>query len=397
MCFQGRKEQMKILMAHNYYQSPGGEDVSYNEESRLLESFGEIVYRFSRDNSDIYKYNTRQMIQLGINTIWSEASKEQVAEVIRQFKPDVAHFQNTFPLLSPSVFYACHENNIPVVLSIRNYRLFCLNGLFLRNNEPCEKCLQAKNYFWGVFHKCYHRSSMKSSIVAFMNIFHWKKRTWHRQVDVMISPSEFTRRKLIQAGFQEDRIFVKPNLIYDHGKGNRTGGYILYSGRLSQEKGINSLVDVVVENPDLKLLIIGDGPLRESIERIVESNQNIKLLGYLDHDQTINYIKNAKFLIYPTICYETFGRTIIEAFSCGVPVIASRIGAITELICDGENGFLVNPGDIQDLQRIIRLMWENDPLCKTMGDNARNDYLNRYSPDKNFLILKNAYNMLVNR
>ncbi|MDO9547164.1 MAG: glycosyltransferase family 4 protein [Pelolinea sp.] len=378
-------------MAHDYYQQPGGEDISFQAESDLLESNGQEVLRFTRDNDEISDYSKLQKIKLAFNTIWSTPSFNQVEAILQKERPDIVHFQNIFPLISPSALYACQKYSIPVILSIRNYRLMCVNGLFLRDDRICEDCLGMTPPLPGIIHACYRKSHLQSAVVATMLTFYRSIQTWNKKIDSFITPSEFTRTMLIRGGVSEKKIKVKPNFIQDLGEREEIEDYVVFVGRLSPEKGVIPLLKAILKVPKIKLVIVGDGPLRKNVILASDGHSNITYLGHLGQAQSMKVLKSARFLVYPTICYETFGRSIIEAYACGVPVIASRIGAVTELVRDGKTGFLVNPGDDDDLSEKIKNLWDNPDLCKQIGKNARQEYLNRYTPETNYPLLMKIY------
>jgi glycosyltransferase involved in cell wall biosynthesis len=265
-------------------------------------------------NDEINQYTPYQKLFLAINTIWSIPSYKQITAIIQKERPDIVHFQNTFPLISPSAFYACKKYSVPVVVSIRNYRLMCLNGLFLRKNKICEDCFRMSHPLPGIVHACYRKSHLQSAVVAGLQTFHRLLKTWHKKVDLFITPSEYTRNVLIRSGFSEEKIRVKPNFIQDPGERFEVEDYVAFIGRLSPEKGIISLIQAIQKVSGIKLVFVGDGPLKQQVINASVKHSNIIYLGHKSHAQSLEILKRARFLVYPSICYETFGRTIIEAF-----------------------------------------------------------------------------------
>lgn len=386
---------MKILIGHNHYRIQGGEDLSFLAEVKLLRDNGHEVFTFIRDNNNIKESNRFWKIKLALNTIWSQSSFDDINNILKVNKPDIVHFQNTFPLISPSVFYAAKKNSLPVVVSIRNYRLFCLNGLFIRDQKVCEYCFGKTPPWPGVLHSCYRKSRMQSAVVASMLTTHRILHTYRKKIDLFITPSKFSREKLIQSGFPKEKVFVKPNFIMDPGVRESIGEYVLYVGRLSIEKGIQSLIQTIRENPLIPFVIGGDGPFAETIYDLSKSVQNLIYWGQLDRDKVFTMIKGARFLVFPSICYETFGRVAIEAYACGVPVIASRIGAITEIVNDQETGLLTIPRDSEDLSKKVNWLWNHPEDCKHFGQNARTNYIINYTPEINYRMLIDIYKSLI--
>lgn len=385
-------------MAHNYYQFPGGEEESFHAELSLLRSKGHEVITFTRSNQEIQLQGIKNRLKLAANTVWSWDSYHDIVRLIRMHKPQVAHFQNTFPLISPSVYYACKSEGIPVIQSLRNYRLMCANGFFLRDGKVCEDCMGKSIPLPGIFHACYRNSRLQTSVYASMLSYHRVLKTWESQVDYYIALTEFSRSKFVQAGLPPEKILLKPNYIPDFGDGKSHEGFVVYVGRLSAEKGINTLLHAWKKNPSIPLKIVGEGPLYESAQNFIrDHNINAELLGRLPNEQAMSIIRKSAFLIFPSLWYETFGRTLVESFSCGKPVVASRIGTATEIIQDGVTGLHFTPGDDGDLSEKVSWLWRHPSFITQMGITARNTYLKKYSLEKNYEILMNIYNLALQK
>lgn len=380
-------------MVHNFYREAGGEDLSFVAETDMLRLRGNHVYIYTRDNHEISTEKYTQRLRLALNTVWAVDSFSDIRKILRTKKIDLVHFQNTFPLISPAAYYACQQERVPVVQSLHNYRLRCLNGLFSRNKRICEDCLKKLLPWPGLVHACYHKSHLQSSIVAGMLFWHRMIKTWDRQVDIFISLSEFSRDKFVQGGIPRGKIKVKPNFVADPGVNTAEKDYATYIGRLSEEKGILTMLKAWEKLKAIPLKIIGTGPSYEMIEFTIRLTglHLVELLGHLSHSSTLSSLKNSRFLIFPTEVYETFGRVVIEAFSTGIPVIASRIGAVTELIRDGETGLLFNPGDPTDLANKVNWLWNHPEVSRCMGKNARREYELKYTPERNYQILMDIY------
>jgi glycosyltransferase involved in cell wall biosynthesis len=388
---------MKILTVHNVYQQPGGEDVVFEAEGRLLSRYGQDVVAFREDNASIQTDSISRSLHLATRTIWSRSSYHKLADVISHFRPDVAHFHNTFPLISPSAYYACRQAGIPVVQTLHNYRLFCPNASFFRAGRPCEECLDhglARSVRYG----CYRGSRSASAVVASMLSVHRLLRTWADAVDRYVVLSSFARDKFIQAGLPASKMIVKPNFLEaEPGLGAHTGGYALFVGRLTEEKGIATLLEAWTRLSDIALVIAGQGPMQPQIEQYVQQRTpgNARYAGHVSREEISRLMKNSNFLIFPSRWYEGFPMTIAEAYACGTPVIASRLGAMAEIIDDGRTGLHFTPGDADDLARKVEWAWTHPNEMRDMGRNARSEYETKYTAERNYTMLVDVYQQAI--
>jgi glycosyltransferase involved in cell wall biosynthesis len=380
---------VRVLMAHNYYQQAGGEDNVFSAETLLLRSHGHEVLEYTDTNKRI---DSLGQLAAAKNTVWSDSSYQSIKKLIKAEKPDIAHFHNTFFMISPSVYYACHELGVPVVQSLHNYRLTCPSAIFYRDHHACEDCL-GKFFPWpGVLHKCYRGSAAQSLAVAFMLTFHHLRKTWVNQVNAYITSTDFSRTKMIQAGLPAERIFVKPNFSHDViGHAHLSDSYTLTIGRLSPDKGVAAVLQAWETLGDVPLKITGDGEMRAMVEQFTESHPAVNYLGFVDRKEMPELIQNARFLVFASQMYEVFPMVIAEAYAAGIPVIASRLGAMTELIREGETGLLFNPGDAVDLAAKVRWLWDHPEEAASMGQNARREYEQKYSPEQNYQLLMEIY------
>jgi glycosyltransferase involved in cell wall biosynthesis len=380
-------------MAHNHYRESGGEDQSFQAERELLQSHGHVVEVYIRDNHEIQESGLIQKLQLARNTTWANDSFRDMRSIIRAKKPSLAHFQNTFPLISPSAYVACKQEGIPVIQSLRNYRLLCVNALFFRDNYPCEDCLGKMIPWPGVLHACYRESHTQSAVVAGMLAYHNWLGTWKTQVDFYIVLSEFSRKKFIESGLPPEKLVVKPNFAVDRGRSSEREDYVVFVGRLAREKGLFTLLNAWRDLRNIPLIIIGTGPLYHQLYQMIETEnlEKIKMLGHFANAHAIEIVKQARFLVFPTDWYETFGRVVVEAYSAGVPVVASRIGAVTELIRDGETGLQFTPGDATELSAKVEWLWNHPEESKRLGRNARREYEEKYTPERNYQMLMDIY------
>lgn len=383
---------MRILSIHNNYLIRGGEDESRESEERLLRENGHIVDTYDEDNSAISELLP---VQLAAKTIWSQASYDTVSRMLQRDKYDIVHVQNFFPLISPSVHYAAKAAGVPVVQTLRNYRLLCPNALFFRDGHVCEDCLGKPIPYPGITHGCYRESRLASAAATAMITSHRIFRTWHKQVDIFLALTEFVKQKMVMGGLPADKIMVKPNFVHpDPGPGSGKGNYALYVGRLSVEKGLDILIDAWQQlTPSFPLKIVGDGPLRELVQQATQTNPDIEWLGRRPMTEVHNLMGDASFLIFPSKWYETFGRVAVESFAKGTPVIAADLGAIAELVEDGETGLKFQAGNARHLaEKVQSLLDKNDDLLK-MRRLSRERFLGSYTAKKNYLQILDAYRL----
>ncbi len=381
---------MKVLLCHAYYQQRGGEDLSFEAECRLLESRGHPIVRYTVRNDQI-----NQMTRIGAacRTVWNRDTAAELRGLLRRERPDVVHFTNTFPLLSPAVYYAARAERVPVVQSLRNYRMMCPAALFLREGKICEDCLGKSVPYPAIVHGCYRESRLASTVVAGMLTVHRLLDTWRQAVDLYFTPSRFARDKHIEAGLPPERITVKPNFLDpDPGPGAGAGNYALFVGRLSPEKGLDTLLKAWQRiGTRLPLRIVGDGPLRPKLEEIVRCQPGVTLIGSQNPQDVLRLMQEATCLVMPSVWYETFGRTIIEAYACGTPVLASRLGAMAELVVDERTGFTFTPGDADDLSACVERLLSAPGQWQHLRQAARQEYLERYTAERNYPALMEIY------
>jgi glycosyltransferase involved in cell wall biosynthesis len=381
---------MKILIAHNYYQQAGGEDQCVAAEVALLRAHGHEVIPYCLHNDAI---NTMGRLQAAARTLWSRHAYRELRELLRQHRPQIAHFHNTFPLISPAAYYAARAESVPVVQTLHNFRLLCPNALFFREGRVCEDCLGRTVPWPGVVHKCYRGSRGASAAVAAMLATHRLFGTWRGAVDVYIALNEFSREKFIQGGLPADRIVVKPNFVYpDPGPGDGKGGYAVYVGRLSAEKGVDTLLKAWKEvGQAMPLKIVGDGPLASGVQLAAAENAGIEWLGKQSLDKVYELMGAAAFLVLPSECYENFPRVVSEAFAKGTPVVASNLGAMARLVEHGRTGLLFEPGISMDLAAQVRRLLNDPRELARMQAAARQEYEEKYTAQSNYRTLMGIY------
>ena len=384
---------MKILLVHNRYQQPGGEDVVFEQERKLLEGAGHQVATYCRTNDEVKGYSGVRRLTLIRNTISSEDSRREVLQLLRREEPDVVHIHNTFMMISPSIYGACREGQVPVVQTLHNYRLLCPGANFFRDGRVCEDC-QADGLWRGVQHACYRGSRAATATVTLMLAVHQRRHTWE-SIDRFIALSEFARGKFIAGGLPGARIDVKPNFV-DPDPGERTGGggYAAFVGRLSEEKGLETLVAAWAKlGNKVPLVIVGDGPLGPTIRQQAEKLgvTSIDFRGRLPRSEAQAVVRGASFILLTSECYENFPMGIVEAYACGVPVIASRLGALQELVDERRLGLHFTPGSSEELAEKVKWAWAHPERLREMGKEARREFVNRYTAEKNYSMLMNIY------
>jgi glycosyltransferase involved in cell wall biosynthesis len=373
---------MNILVAHNFYKQPGGEDQCVAAEVAMLRAHGHNVTQYCLRNESI---DAMSRLDVASRTIWSLPAFRELRELFRTHQPQIAHFHNTFPLISPAAYYAARAENIRVVQTLHNFRLCCANAVLFRDGKVCEACL-GKPFGWpGIAHKCYHDSRAASAAIATMVATHRVLGTWQKAVDVYIALTEFSRRKLLEGGLPADKIAVKSNFAYpDPGLGAGTGEYAVFVGRLSAEKGVETLLEGWRHlGGRLPLKLVGDGPLAPLVQEAAKNDAMIQWLGNVPLETVYSLVGQAAFLVLPSQCYENFPRVIIEAFAKGTPVIVSKLGAMAEIVDDGRTGLHFKPGDPVDLAEKVRSILSDPWKLPQMRQAARQEFDQHFTADVN--------------
>ena len=324
-----------ILIVHNEYQIRGGEDTVVDNEVALLRAHGHEVVEYRRSNTEYKNAGKLGYLKVAKNAVFNRQVYREILDTIHQQHIDIVHVHNTLSVISPAVYYAAKKAGAPVVQTIHNFRFFCINALMYRDGKPCELC--AKGALKpGIQHKCYHDSKLQSMLCAYTLWHHRRKGIY--SYPKYIALTDFGKEKFCQAMkdyVKPEQVTVLPNFVAGYQPEKKeVGDYFICVSRLDITKGVRLLVEKWPEDQSKQLLICGDGPLKEELETYIQkTGKNIKLLGQVDHDQALAYIKGAKALIFPSLLYETFGMTIAEASMLGTPVIANDIGNGAALVC----------------------------------------------------------------
>ncbi len=385
---------MKILIAHNSYQQAGGEDTAVKSEIALLRQHGHEVIEYRRNNLEI---RDQSQVKTALSTLWSSQSNKELKLLCERFRPELIHAHNTFPLISPSLYWFATYQRIPIVQTLHNFRLICPQAMLLRNGVVCEDCVG--NFPWrATTRACYHDSHLQSAVVTSMLGVHRFLGTYQHRVSAYIAMNHFCRNKFIAGGLPEEKIHIKPNFVDSKRQPNwaaRSDG--LFVGRLSEEKGINTLIAAkkmlanAMNHQDktvsTSIKIIGAGPLHKDVVEAFSGDY----LGPQKPEAIFELLHKSSFLVAPSTCYETFGLAAAEAFSCGVPVIASRHGGLAELVTDDVNGLLFEPGNANELAQKIAWASTHPEQMANMGRAAYEEYQNKYTPKRNYTLLMDIY------
>jgi glycosyltransferase involved in cell wall biosynthesis len=397
---------VKIILVHCHYRGTGGEDVVVELERQLLERGGHQVMVYRRNNLDVDFYPGVKRLVLLRKAVWNDEERKEFAELLRAEKPDLVHVHNTWIMISPSIYSACREAGVPVVKTLHNYQLLCPAGTFFREGKICEECVE--HTLWrSVRYRCYRKSRSETGGAALMLAVHRARHTWERDVTSYVVLTEFARRKFLDGGLPAEKMFIKPNFVYPDplpaaGDGNCAstgdGTYAIFAGRLSPEKRVSTLLNAWTHlRSRVPLVIVGGGAQREELEQeaIANNLDMVKFMGLLAHDQTIAAIRGARFLVFSSEWYETFGLTMIEAFACGVPVICSKMGAMEEIVDEGRTGLYFKAGDSEDLSEKVEWAWNHPEDMRQMGQEARREYESKYTAEKNYPQLMEIYRRAV--
>lgn len=383
-----------VLLVHNRYQQPGGEDAVVQSEAALLESRGHRVLRHERHNEELHGLpRWRGAAQ----ALWSATTTRELDRLIAEQGPDIVHVHNTWPLVSPSVFQAARRQGLPVVLTLHNARLVCPQALMLRDGRPCTDCV-GRLPWRGVVHRCYRDSAMETALVAAVTQLHRLLGTWAGQVSRYIALSEFARALFIRGGLPAERIVVKPHFVdslpetdpADPAEPARRG--LLFVGRLAEEKGLRLLAQAADALPvGERITVIGDGPLRAALQ----SHPRLLLLGALPAPEVQAHMRRAQALVLPSLVFEMFPRTLVEAAACALPVLAANHGPMPELIQQAQTGLLFEPGDPAALGAAMRRVLDRPQDARLWGRAARLHQRTHWSADANYRQLSQLYEDLL--
>jgi len=409
------KKALKILMVNKYFRPFGGVESYMFGWKKLFEEKGHSVIFFSMkhpqnlpcpqskyfveqvDYSDLSQPGFVEKLRMSLRIIYNLEAKRKMEALIRDEKPDIAHFQNIYHQLSPSIIYPLVKHNIPIVMKLADYKLICLNYRFISNHRICNAC-ETGHYWKAIPAKCV-KDSYGATIVNLVEHYAHKFLGVYKKIDLLISPSHFLRKKHIAMGINPRQITTIENFKaletyrphYEH------DNYILFFGRVVLEKGIKTLIKAFGDLPDIPLRIAGNGPDKELLQKFTQDQdiKNVEFVGFKTGDDLAHLIKNATFTVVPSEWYENCSNTVIEAFAYGKPVIGSDIGGIPEQVLHGRNGYLFQPGNVQQLSGLIRKLYDSPDLVRQMGMEARRTVETKYSDERHYKRLLDVYRRLI--
>jgi glycosyltransferase involved in cell wall biosynthesis len=379
----------RILVLHNSYREAGGEDQVFQQEVDLLRDRGHTVFTYTDSNVDL---DESRPLAAGLEAAWSRRTASALERLLRDARPDVAHFHNTFSRISPSAYYACQRAGVPVVQTLHNYRMGCLNAFCSRDGRPCDACVPAAIPWRGIVHKCYRDSAAASLAMAGIGVLHKSIGTYARQVDAYISTSHFAREIHLRSGVPAARSFVKPNFTRAHGGGGAGRKRVaLFAGRICRDKGIHLLLDAWrrADLRDMTLQVAGDGPDLAALRG--QAPPGVEFLGGIPHERIPQLMTESMFLAHPSLLYENCGLAILEAFGAGLPCVASGHGSFAELVADSTTGLLFEPGNAADLAAKLRWMAEHPAEVRQMGAAARERHRASFTAEANYAMLLDIY------
>lgn len=379
-----------MIVVHNRYQQRGGEDDVFAAEVALLSDHGHHVRTYVADNQQIASIRRAALARA---TFWNDASYRAVRSMCRTANAGVVHFHNTFPLVSPAGYYAARDAGSAVVQTLHNYRLICPNAMLFRNGRPCEDCVGRRFAWPAVLHACYRGDRVATAVTASMVGWHRAVGSWHNAVNLYIALTSFAKRKFVDGGIPPAQIVVKPNFLSDDpGEGDHRGGFALFVGRLSPEKGIDTLLSAWAQlGGRVPLKIAGSGPLGET------RTPGVEWLGWQSTDRVLALMQNASLLVLPSSWYEGFPVTLVQAFATGLPVIVSGHGSLAEIVDDGCTGYHFEPGNAEDLAAKVDSALSHPSELAKIGRNARREFERQYTAERNYQQLLEVYRYAIER
>jgi len=378
---------LKIIQVHNYYQNPTGDDAVVKEEYQLLTQNGHEVIPFTKSNKALINAGFFSKLQTGLSLKSSAKIKDEFYAFLNSHNPNLVHVHNIYPLITPAVFEVCNTLKIPVVQTLHNYRLLCVNTLFYRDGNTCEDCLE-KGHFEGVKHRCYNGSFTQSYAMASSLVFHSNKDTWNLKVDAFICLSEFAKSKFVKGGIKESKLYVKPNFVNPSSQNIEYQDFWLYAGKLEEQKGLYDFLELAQRLPKVRFKVAG---FLEDLS-LLDNIKNVEFLGQLSREDLMYQMSKCKGVLFLSKMYEGMPMTIIEAFAHKKMVIARNQGAMSEMISSRENGHLYN--NLEELTKVIE-EYDTTDSSQQLGRNAYSSYKMKYHSDLAYQNLMDIYTTLI--
>ena len=371
-------EKKTVLMVHNFYQIGGGEHTVFRNEVDLLRENGHRVIEYTRSNDEL-KESKIKMLLLPITTIWSFKTYFEVKRIIREQQIEIVHCHNTFPLISPSVYYAARSLNVPVIQTVHNFRFLCPNGLFYCDGNICEQCCKKGNFIDAIKYKCYRDSRIQTLVVIAMLRFHRMIGTYRKISYIFLT--EFNKTKFAKlVDVDSDQVYIKPNFV-DKGKNindrNIYGKKFVFASRLDENKGIKQLLENWENLPkDFELVVFGDGPLKELVIEKAGTNSNIKYFGFQKQETIFKELSTSVALMFPSICYEGFPMIIAESMSIGCPVVCPDLGNHGDIVKISNGGVVYENGK-ESFEAALDDIIENNAFYSSKCLDYYNDVLSK--------------------
>lgn len=387
---------MKVLLVHNFYGStaPSGENLVFEAEKALLEKMGHTVLTYTRHSDEIRRQGMLGAIKGALAVPWNPFSATKILKVLDEFKPDVVHAHNTFPLISPSVFHAIGQR-AATVMTLHNYRLLCSAAIPMRDGKVCTDCIDRQSVLPALQHGCYRDSRVATLPLAANAALHRALGTWHHQVDAFIALSEFQKNLLGQGGLPVEKIHVKPNFYAGNPvvlPMNQRDEQVVFVGRLGEEKGVRTLIKAWQQwgaaAPLLRM--IGDGPLREELQQQAKGLP-IEFMGQISATDAQAQIAKARLLVLPSEWFETFGLVLIEAFSAGTPAAVSNLGPLPSIVKHGDSGVVFESANPSALLQAVQQVMNNPAQLEHLGLGARQSFETLYNEEANYQALMQIY------
>lgn len=385
-----KERKQNILIVHNYYQFPGGEDTVVANEKKMLEDHGHKVVLYSRNNSELKEMSKLQKLTLPFTTVFNPRTYRDIKELIKIEQIDIVHVHNTLNLISSAVYYAARSMNVPVVQTIHNFRLLCPGATFYRDGHICEDCV-SKGLMCAVKHSCYRGSKFQTLACVISTKLHRMTGIYGKINYICLT--EFNKEKLLQLNqIKADSVYVKPNFTYEPEIKNDADEYYLFIGRIEEIKGLPVVIQAFTKMSQKRILIAGTGTKLEDYKTRASGTNNIEFRGFVQKKDLHKLLRKAKAVIVASQCYETFGMIVVEAFSSGVPVIVGDIGNVSSLVDDGINGVKFQYHSVNSLVKAVE-RFEQLPREK-LGENAYMKYRNDYAQDSNYEMLNGIYSSI---
>lgn len=388
-----RDKKKKVMIVHNYYQLPGGEDTVVANEKKLLEDHGHEVILYTRSNAELKTMPWMRKAMLPFITIFNIRTYRDIRRLIRENKIEIVHVHNTLTLISPAVYYAALSCRVPVVQTVHNFRLLCPGAMFYRDGHICEDCVE-KGLRCAVKHGCYRGSRAQTLLCAVSTMIHRMTGVYGKLNYICLT--EFNKGKLLQLNrpgkkqlIDPEKVFIKPNFTYAGKIERQVEDYYLYMGRIEKIKGVTLLLEAFADMPDKKLILAGTGPELDELRERYAHCFNITFAGFQQREELNRLLTGARAVIAASQLYETFGLVVAEAFACHVPVIVGDIGNMASLVDDGIDGVKFQHDSAEALKQAVRRFEKMDG--REMGEAAHEKYLKRFSEKKNYSDIKSVY------